>query len=366
MASESATKHVPLASQVGGHPGVLTSEDGALVIKPALAHEVAFYQSVTSNPDFAPLRPYVPKFYGTLRLEGKVDESAGAPAQGEPIKVVATGDESEKDECTIGLRCTYEVYFSLVLENLSYAFAKPNILDIKLGTVLYDDEATPEKRARMEKTARDTTSFETGVRLTGFQVYDLASGKAVNTPKSYGKSITAADLPDGISRFFPVAPDTPEAPAPSTAADAQDVHPTRGTGLPVDLLEPILESLREDITEIKETLSETPLRMVGGSLLIVYEADWVRARACVRWLTEDDEDEDEDDDDDEEDEDESGTKRVGPPYVVKLIDFAHTKIVPGAGPDEGVLKGVDTVLKLLEGRIEQVKAIAASKGKAAA
>ncbi len=59
---------------------------------------------------------------------------------------------------------------SIVLENLSHRFVKPNILDIKLGTVLYDDEATPEKRARMEKTARDTTSFETGVRLTGFQV----------------------------------------------------------------------------------------------------------------------------------------------------------------------------------------------------
>lgn len=59
---------------------------------------------------------------------------------------------------------------SLVLENLSHSFSKPNILDIKLGTVLYDDEASPEKRARMEKTARETTSLETGVRLTGFQV----------------------------------------------------------------------------------------------------------------------------------------------------------------------------------------------------
>ena len=59
---------------------------------------------------------------------------------------------------------------SLVLENLADAFAKPCILDIKLGTVLYDDEAAPEKKARMEKTARETTSFETGVRLTGFQV----------------------------------------------------------------------------------------------------------------------------------------------------------------------------------------------------
>jgi len=43
-------------------------------------------------------------------------------------------------------------------------------MDIKLGTVLYEETAPPEKVARMQKAAKDTTSFETGVRLTGFQV----------------------------------------------------------------------------------------------------------------------------------------------------------------------------------------------------
>ena len=57
-----------------------------------------------------------------------------------------------------------------MLENLSHKFSKPNVLDIKLGTVLYDVNASEEKRVRMEKTARETTSLETGVRLTGFSV----------------------------------------------------------------------------------------------------------------------------------------------------------------------------------------------------
>ncbi|KAI0373134.1 SAICAR synthase-like protein [Pilatotrama ljubarskyi] len=362
----SPEKHIPLEAQVGGHAGVMTSEDGSLLIKPALPNEVAFYQSVATDPGFAPLRPYVPKFYGTLRLEGKVDESAPAPEEGAPIKVVEAPIEGEKDEL-IG---PFGYAQSLVLENLSHSFSKPNILDIKLGTVLYDDTASEEKRARMEKTARETTSLETGVRLTGFQVYDLATGKAVNTPKSYGKSITAAELPDGMARFFPIAPDAPapEAVAPGAAAnDAEGDRPTQGTGLPADVLAPILESLREDIAEIRAALAEVHMRMVGGSLLIVYEADWEKARAGLQWLEEGgDEDEDEDEDDEDEEEEEEGKKRVGPPYVVKLIDFAHTKIVPGAGPDDGVLKGVDTVLRLLDGRIEQVKAAAASKGEKAA
>lgn len=59
---------------------------------------------------------------------------------------------------------------SLVLENLVHGFVRPNVLDVKLGTVLYAPDASPEKVARMERTARDTTSLETGVRLTGFQV----------------------------------------------------------------------------------------------------------------------------------------------------------------------------------------------------
>jgi 1D-myo-inositol-tetrakisphosphate 5-kinase/inositol-polyphosphate multikinase len=43
-------------------------------------------------------------------------------------------------------------------------------LDIKLGTVLYDEHASQEKKERMIKSAKETTSFETGIRVTGFQV----------------------------------------------------------------------------------------------------------------------------------------------------------------------------------------------------
>ena len=53
----------------------------------------------------------------------------------------------------------------------------------------------------------------------------------------------------------------------------------------------------------------------------------------------------------DEEEDEVGT---GPPFAVKLIDFAHTKMVPGEGQDEGVIRGINTIVKLLEKRIGEV------------
>lgn len=183
----------------------------------------------------------------------------------------------------------------------------------------------------------------------------MRKGVPVVTPKAYGKSIKPAQLPEGIARFFPLAAseagaaqESPQAAAPGDAV---------GTGLPADVLLPVLESLREDVAAIREALSEAHVRMVGASLLVVYEADWERAREGVKTWLEGEGDEDEEEDEEEDDEDDEG-KKPSPPYAVKLIDFAHTRLVPGQGPDKGVLLGLETVLNLLDGRIQQVKAAA--------
>ena len=98
--------------------------------------------------------------------------------------------------------------------------------------------------------------------------------------------------------------------------------------------------------------------MVGASLLIIYEADWTRAEQSLTSSSEEEEEKEEDDDmdedDDDDEEDENNSKRLGPPFVVKLIDFAHTRLAPGEGPDQSVLIGMDTVLKLLDARLEEI------------
>ena len=75
------------------------------------------------------------------------------------------------------------------------------------------------------------------------------------TSKEYGKRIKVSDLPDGIARFFPVAP---------------TVHPSDSSepslGLSQSLLLPILECLREDVTEIKEAFQQVHIRMEACSL----------------------------------------------------------------------------------------------------
>ena len=144
-------------------------------------------------------------------------------------------------------------------------------------------------------------------------------------------------------------------------------------GLPTALLVPILKSIRKSVQGIRDSLSSIELRLIGSSLLIIYEGDWDRAKMGVQWLAEQptcmsseegeengeemyEEDVEgvegwEGDEESDEDSSEEGSES---PCVVRLIDFAHTRLKPGQGPDVGVLKGLESLLGLLDGRIASV------------
>lgn len=54
------------------------------------------------------------------------------------------------------------------------------------------------------------------------------------------------------------------------------------------------------------------------------------------------------------DEDDDGESRPRP-FTIRLIDFAHTRLVQGEGKDEGVLRGLWNVVRLLEGRLRELE-----------
>jgi hypothetical protein len=88
-----------LDGQVGGHAGVLTTEDGLLIIKPCLPKELEFYNLLAVDERLAPLRPFVPKMYGTLKQMDPA-EGAAALAQGglDPNAVGNLLGQSSKEE----------------------------------------------------------------------------------------------------------------------------------------------------------------------------------------------------------------------------------------------------------------------------
>lgn len=196
-------QHSALATQVGGHPGILSDASGEVVVKPLLPVELAFYELLEGRaPALAPLAGLAPTFMGVLELQGELAEPEGAGKELGPhevgqllggeevegVKPVAEGaGEPRKVRPPVhhlspprlaGRSLTPALepvargptHQHIVLSNASHPFTHPCILDVKLGTVLYDEDATAEKRARMTKRALDTTSAETGIRLTGFQV----------------------------------------------------------------------------------------------------------------------------------------------------------------------------------------------------
>jgi len=128
--------------------------------------------------------------------------------------------------------------------------------------------------------------------------------------------------------------------------------------LPKDLLQHILEGIVTEVEAIRNAVSRTEMRIVASSLLIIYEADWDKLRKSIElWKQEeqafedDDASEREDSDDTEESDD---NLKKGPPYLVKLIDFGHTRLTPGEGPDDRALLGIDTTLKLLRERLAHI------------
>lgn len=149
----------PLANQVAGHPdGVQSLEGGRLVVKACLPRELQFYdeikQAVAGN---AELEARQVELLGRLlktmpECHGSWDQYLGGQSRlTEPTK---EADDSPR----------------IVMENLTFGYEKPNVCDIKLGTQLWDEDASEEKRQRMEKAAAATTSGSHGIRLTGWQV----------------------------------------------------------------------------------------------------------------------------------------------------------------------------------------------------
>jgi len=160
------------------------------------------------------------------------------------------------------------------------------------------------------------------------QVFDVGTREYITTPKSYGKSITSSQLPEAFAKFLPVLSPTFN---PSKSAETAQALESTPMGYPAALLTQVIDGIYADVATIKSAMEQLYLRMVGGSLLVVYEGDTEVLKLAL-----------------------SGEENGGPKppaYRVKLIDFAHTKLKSEQdGVDKGVILGMETTLKYLEGR----------------
>jgi len=185
-----------------------------------------------------------------------------------------------------------------MLGNLTCGYSKPCVLDLKVGTRMYGDFASQEKRRSQENKSQATTSGKLGLRVCGFQRYSQTDGAFQKVDKYIGRKADEEKFHQLLETFFTV----------------------RG-----QLQVGVIRSLLSQCKRLRKVISDLScMRFYSSSLLVIYEGSG-----------------------DEEEEAEQPRLR--------LIDFAnvsHPSLGDGAklheGPDSGLLLGLDNFLSILK------------------
>ncbi|TKX25460.1 inositol polyphosphate multikinase-like protein [Elsinoe australis] len=335
------SKLTAFGDAAAGHEGVLTDESGGVVVKPCTPAELAFYEETNAHhPDFAAL---IPTYMGTLQL-GKTEQleqtiqAVQSSGSGPPIvlppatEITSAQRNVDLTPATVTLKGkAIDTETAIVLQNVAAGFVKPNILDVKLGKRLWDDNAPEAKRQKLDKVADETTSGSMGFRVAGMKVW---KGQDYQTyDKFYGRELKPENVKKAFQEFFDHTGDNPD------NESFADVFP----------------GALEAVEEIERVVSHQESRMYSASLLFVYEGDRAARRKAIesfqkaQGLQKSDGSPTDSalaggdvQEDDEEDEQELKL------FDVRMIDFAHATWIPGAGPDENMLRGIRSVLQVMQ------------------
>ncbi|CAK7895159.1 inositol polyphosphate multikinase [[Candida] anglica] len=367
---------VPTVHQAAGHKGSLTAENnGTVFAKLTSQQEIDFYTetqiiteddtAIDDSPLGSHLSDWMPVYMGTLT---KSDVAAQSLPASNPLLmdgiippiIAPTTTTTSPSSSTTGIPPSVDDKKYIVLQNLYYGYYKPSILDIKLGSILYDETASQEKKDRLQKVAESTTSGSLGFRICGMKVYhsSIDSPKpSINIPpiyagieesinvvpdiesqsvylefdKFYGRSLDHTNIKQGILLFF-----------------QSKLH----SKLTLKLIENFLKRLQV----LYNCVLESGARMIGSSLLFVFENDSIRWSTVEENLDRYDEFDPllRDDffaDQDSDDEDEYSA----PLSSLNIIDFAHSKYVKDKSHDESVCQGLENLIKVFEEIITDIK-----------
>ncbi|KEF55545.1 uncharacterized protein A1O9_08295 [Exophiala aquamarina CBS 119918] len=366
-----ASELVSFEHGAAGHQGISSNASGSLVIKPCVQAEIDFYESAKEHPLF---QAHMPTFIGSLTQNGDADgsettvapllEQAGGiqvpaaicPPQNQTAGTGAPGVTVTSPTPGLIKRATWKpsggqkltTGLAIVLENVTSGFKHPNVLDVKLGARLWDDDAPITKRRKLDEVAEQTTSGSLGFRVAGMKVHldgteapaqqetpepnvEVKNGyKSYN--KNYGRGFDKDSVVDAFTTFL----------GGVTRDDALGkVRFKKSRG------ELIAKRILRELESIQYALENEEIRMYSASILLVYEGDDEALQAGLKFEEEVDgqeQEEQEEEADDDEDDDEI-TQKV---LEARLIDFAHASWTPGQGPDENALRGIRNVVKIMK------------------
>ena len=240
-----------LETQTGGHVGAFKISQPGQIMKKTGPVERNFYSTIMgATPG---LSPFCPTFFG-LHHEDGVD--------------------------------------SVVMEDLCRGYAKPSILDLKMGTSSIGEDAPAHKIEAMQKKDLGTTTITLGMRFTGMRVWNAATQTFDRYNKTWGRAIQPEDFDAALLSFF-----------------GTDTSAHRG------LISKFLGRLKE----IHAWMStQRYLRFYSSSLLFIYDGG-----------------------------DHAQEVRL------KMIDFAHVHPIQDGGLDEKYLIGLNNLIQKFESFLSQ-------------
>jgi hypothetical protein len=247
---EERKKPEEFSHQAGGHVGAFLIGGEGKIMKKVGEPEFKFYSTTLGT--FDSLKPFAPTFYGTQEKDGN--------------KYVT-------------------------IEDLTYGYAKPCIMDIKMGTSSVGDDATPEKRANMEKKDKMTTSVSLGIRIIAMKVFQTKTQDYKLYDKPWGKKVTPDAMLDSLKNYF-----------------------DNGEEVRKELIDRFIELIKKIQTWMS---TQKEYRFFSSSLLFIYD----------------------------------GVKPTDGKELkvnIKLIDFAHVHPIKDGGSDEGYLFGLKNLMEHLQ------------------
>ena len=148
---------------------------------------------------------------------------------------------------------------SIALENLTYGYKKPNILDAKLGVRLWADDAPAEKRRRFDTISSETTHRDHGCRIAGMRIYKGSEDPAELDQdgyriydRDYGRvAVTNENFKDEVRKFVF----------------------NKTAGIDEALGKAVCRGFVDQLKKVVEVLEAHRTRMYSSSILFVYEGD---------------------------------------------------------------------------------------------
>jgi len=92
---------------------------------------------------------------------------------------------------------------AVIMEDLTYGYSKPCVMDIKMGTKTYAEDTNPFKKKLRQMKDDGTTSSRYGLRITGYRTYNIKTSQFQECTKEAAERITSLDLFEtNIHTFF--------------------------------------------------------------------------------------------------------------------------------------------------------------------